>query len=206
MNKVASFGCLVLVALFSMACNAPQTTPTAASQGTTSIPQATSIATSQGSSSAVPSEIKDAVQAVWTNYKWSETNYGVTRGGGWHLQTGDEKKTLEIVRTEKGILPSDLKALMSTASPKYQDDVWCVSFRPTLYFGQGDTVRSDISMENMLIFHRSDGTYPELGGVWNEKWVTFLYDPGVYKVSLNFYMGPKKSMFDMLGCKNWQGS
>lgn len=152
----------------------------------------------------VPTEVSDAARNIWQYYSWSESNFGVWRGGGWHLETGNEQQTFEITQAQKGKLPQDLEIAMSLSTRGYLSEVWCLSFRPPLYFGIGADSGNDVSMENMLFFQGNDKDWMELGQVWDERWVRFLYDPGVYKTSTNFYMGTTKKMFEMMGCSNWQ--
>lgn|GEM_PF-3545444 len=153
---------------------------------------------------SVPVEVSDAARNIWQYYSWSESNFGGLRGGGWHLQAGDEQPIFEITQVQKGELPQDLEIAMSLSTGDYKSEVWCLSFRPPLYFGIGANSGTDVSMENLLFFQRNDNVWMELGQVWDEKWVRFLYDPGVYKMSTNFYMGTTKKMFEMMGCSNWQ--
>jgi hypothetical protein len=154
----------------------------------------------------VPTDVSDAAKTAWEYYKWSEKNFGGWRGGGWHLKPGDENLSFEITQSQKGTLPQELQAAMSISPARYKPEVWCISFKPPLYFGVEPDSGTNLKMENMLFFQQGNNTWLELGQVWNEKWVVFMYDPGVYKVSTNFYMGTTKKMFEMMGCSNWQDS
>jgi len=126
------------------------------------------------------------------------------RGGGWHLAESDQNKAFKVTGAVKGAIPAELQVLMSMGMTSYSDEVWCLNFEPTLYFGYGDLLYEDISSKNFLMFHQSNGNWSDLGALWNEPWVRFIYPPDTYKLSINFYMGVDKSMFEMMGCDNWQ--
>ncbi|MBA3074660.1 MAG: hypothetical protein FP831_13745 [Anaerolineae bacterium] len=152
----------------------------------------------------VPENVASAAQSNWEYYTWSEDLGGdMWRGGGWHLVEADKTKPFTITDAQQGQVPDDLKLLMSMGMNSYSGEVWCLNVSPTLYFGYGDNLYDDITSNNFLMFQQSNGNWSELGSVWNEPWVNFLYPPNTYKYTVNFYMGVNKSMFEMMGCDNW---
>ncbi len=143
-------------------------------------------------------------KSAFKYYSWSEENYGSWRGGGWHLLDADKNTEFSITKATKGTLPDKLKVAMSTGSTSYTGNIYCLNINPPLYFGYGDNMNEKIFTKNFLMFEDTNGEWKELGSVWNESWVRFIYPPDTYKVSTNFYMGVEKSMFEMMGCDNFQ--
>ncbi len=152
----------------------------------------------------VPEDVASAAQSNWEYYTWSEDVGGdLWRGGGWHLVEADQSTPFKITGAQQGEVPDELKLMMSMGMNSYTGNVWCLNFEPTLYFGYGPEVNETISSKNLLMFEQSADQWAELGALWNEPWVNFLYPPQTYKYTINFYMGVNKSMFEMMGCDNW---
>jgi hypothetical protein len=159
---------------------------------------------SGGSKTAAPEAVSAAAKNNWDYYSWSEDLGGnLWRGGGWHLVEADKNKEFSITDAVEGKVPDDLKIMMSMGMSSYSGKVWCLNFEPTLYFGYGPGSDEKLSTKNFLMFEQSQEQWVELGSVWKEPWVNFLYPPNTYKVAVNFYMGVTKSMFEMMGCSNW---
>lgn len=164
----------------------------------------TTLLTACGGNTNVPDEVAAAAQSNWEYYTWYEDlGGGMGRGGGWHLVEADQSKPFTITGAQQGKVSDELKLMMSMGMNSYSGAVWCLNIEPTLYFGYGPEVNETISAKNFLMFEQSSDQWAELGGIWNEPWVNFLYPPNTYKYTTNFYMGVNKSMFEMMGCDNW---
>ena len=162
-------------------------------------------ACSAGGKSAVPKAVSAAAINAWDYYSWSEDLGGdLWRGGGWHVVEADKAKEFSITKAEEGTIPDELKVVMSMGMSYYNGKVWCLNFEPTLYFGYGPGADERISTKNFLMFEQSQDQWTELGNVWKERWVNFLYPPNTYMNSVAFYMGVTKPMFEKMGCTNWQ--
>ncbi len=161
-----------------------------------------SVTLSCKSGSKAPGEVSGAAENAWTYYKWYEqVNAGVGRGGGFHLKPGEENAAFEVTSSQKGKLSQEMLALMSVSTHQYSSEVWCLTFKPTLYVGYPGSDENH-PMQNMLVF-KQGSDWTELGNLWKtERWVTFLDDSGLYTGKI--YFGPTKNMFDKVGCKNWQ--